>query len=109
MIRRIRFRQLSVRSARESPERSSEGVLRNKSMGKARQIGGDKASEEIARLREEIRGHERRYYVADNPTISDAEFDALMNELKALEAAHPGVGDAGLSHATGGGRGAQGV
>ena len=58
-------------------------------MEKARQIVGDKAAQEIARLREEIRGHERRYYVADNPTISDAEFDALMNELKALEAAHP--------------------
>ena len=58
-------------------------------MEKERQVGGDKAAAEIARLREEIRGHERRYYVADNPTISDAEFDALMNELKALEAAHP--------------------
>ena len=71
-----------MRSVGESPERSSEGVVRNKSMEKARQIGGDKAAREIARLREEIRGHERRYYVADNPTISDAEFDALMNELK---------------------------
>ena len=63
--------------------------MRNQSMQKAQQIGGTKTAAEIARLREEIRGHERRYYVADNPTISDAEFDALMNQLKALETAHP--------------------
>ncbi len=40
-------------------------------------------------LREQIREHEYRYYVLDDPKISDAEFDRLMNELKALEAAHP--------------------
>jgi DNA ligase (NAD+) len=40
-------------------------------------------------LRSEIQRHEELYYVHANPEISDAEFDALMNELKALEAAHP--------------------
>ena len=40
-------------------------------------------------LREKIRHHEYRYYVLDDPEISDAEFDRLMNELKKLEAAHP--------------------
>ena len=40
-------------------------------------------------LRSEIRRHEELYYVEANPEISDAEFDALMNELKALEADHP--------------------
>src|SRR3954471_1599534 len=44
---------------------------------------------DIESLREEIRGHEYRYYVLDDPEISDAEFDRLMNELKKLEAAHP--------------------
>ncbi len=44
--------------------------------------------EKIARLRDEIRGHERRYYVLDNPAISDTEFDRLMTELKQIEAAH---------------------
>jgi DNA ligase (NAD+) len=44
---------------------------------------------EIGSLREEIRRHENRYYVLDDPEISDAEFDLLMNELKKLEAAHP--------------------
>src|SRR4051794_2210820 len=41
------------------------------------------------KLREQIRYHEHRYYVLDAPEISDAEYDALMNELKALEADHP--------------------
>src|SRR5438105_1150793 len=45
--------------------------------------------DEIESLRDEIRGHEHRYYVLDDPEISDAEFDRLINELKKLEAAHP--------------------
>src|SRR5512142_760269 len=40
-------------------------------------------------LRDQIRHHEYRYYALDDPEISDAEFDVLVNELKALEAAHP--------------------
>ena len=40
-------------------------------------------------LRDRIRHHEERYYVFDQPEISDAEFDALMAELRDLEAAHP--------------------
>jgi DNA ligase (NAD+) len=47
------------------------------------------AAKEIERLREKIRYHEHRYYVLDEPEISDAAFDRLMKELKALEAAHP--------------------
>jgi DNA ligase (NAD+) len=43
----------------------------------------------IEELREEIRRHEYLYYVLDAPEISDAEFDALMNELKRLEREHP--------------------
>jgi len=47
------------------------------------------AAKEIERLREEIRRHEYLYYVADNPEISDAAFDRLMERLKQLEAEHP--------------------
>jgi len=43
----------------------------------------------IERLREEIRRHEYLYYVLDQPEITDAEFDALMNELRQLETEHP--------------------
>jgi DNA ligase (NAD+) len=49
----------------------------------------DKAEARIQSLRDDIRHHEYRYYVLDDPEISDAQFDALMNELKTLEAAHP--------------------
>ncbi len=44
---------------------------------------------EIAALRSQLRRHEYLYYVLDQPEISDARFDALMNRLKALEQAHP--------------------
>src|SRR6185436_6009323 len=46
-------------------------------------------SEEIEQLRETLRHHERLYYVLDQPSISDAEYDALMRKLSALEKAHP--------------------
>ena len=48
-----------------------------------------KAAERIEELRAELRRHEHLYYVMDAPVISDAEYDALMNELKKLEAEHP--------------------
>jgi DNA ligase (NAD+) len=47
------------------------------------------AAKEIERLREEIRRNEYLYYVADDPKISDAEFDRLMERLKKLEAENP--------------------
>src|SRR6267154_6501138 len=43
----------------------------------------------IDRLRQQLRRHEYLYYVMDAPEISDAEYDRLMNELKALEKANP--------------------
>ncbi|MDB4943018.1 MAG: ligase [Labilithrix sp.] len=42
-----------------------------------------------AELVRELEAHTYRYYVLDDPTVSDAEFDALMKELRALELAHP--------------------
>ncbi|MGE0461238.1 MAG: NAD-dependent DNA ligase LigA [Vicinamibacterales bacterium] len=47
------------------------------------------AVDRIDQLRREIRRHEELYYVHAQPEIADAEFDALMNELRALEAEHP--------------------
>jgi len=47
------------------------------------------ASQRIDQLRQEIRRHEELYYVQAAPEISDADFDKLMNELKALESEHP--------------------
>jgi DNA ligase (NAD+) len=45
--------------------------------------------ERIEDLRKQIREHEYRYYVLDQPTISDYEFDRLIRELRALEDQHP--------------------
>jgi DNA ligase (NAD+) len=42
-----------------------------------------------AELRDQLRRHEHLYYVLDKPEITDAAYDALMNELKRIEAAHP--------------------
>jgi len=44
---------------------------------------------EIEKLRQELRRHEHLYYVLDAPEISDADYDALMRRLQALEAGHP--------------------
>jgi DNA ligase (NAD+) len=45
----------------------------------------------IEALREKIRHHEHLYYVLDNPELSDAEFDKLMQQLKNLESEHPSL------------------
>ena len=45
--------------------------------------------ERLAALRDVVTQHQRRYYVEDRPTVSDAEYDALYRELQDLEAAHP--------------------
>ena len=43
----------------------------------------------LAELREQINFHNYRYHVLDDPVISDAEYDRLLNELKQIEAEHP--------------------
>jgi len=45
----------------------------------------------VAALRASIETHNRNYYVLDQPTISDAEYDALYRELEALEREHPSL------------------
>jgi DNA ligase (NAD+) len=46
-------------------------------------------SSRVSDLRDRINRANALYYIADAPEISDAEYDALMHELKSLEAAHP--------------------
>jgi len=46
-------------------------------------------AEKIEELRREIRYHNRKYYVEDNPEISDYEYDQLLKELEALEKQYP--------------------
>ncbi len=47
------------------------------------------AATQIARLRERIRHHDRKYYVEAAPEISDREYDRLVDELRDLETRHP--------------------
>jgi DNA ligase (NAD+) len=46
-------------------------------------------TEHVEDLRQQIREHEYRYYVLDQPVISDFDFDQLMRELQQLESEHP--------------------
>ncbi|MEV6073563.1 NAD-dependent DNA ligase LigA [Streptomyces sp. NPDC052069] len=49
------------------------------------------AQEEHARLSEQVEEHRFRYYVNDQPVVSDAEFDRLLRALEALEDQHPSL------------------
>ena len=49
----------------------------------------DSAAARAAELRAQIAQHDYRYYVLDDPLVADSEYDRLMQELRALEAAHP--------------------
>ena len=76
-IRRIRC---SIVAPGDSPGAKTPSY--NTSMSQAVQ-------RELEKLREEIRTHDRKYYVEARPEISDLEYDRLLNRLKELEAAHP--------------------
>ena len=49
----------------------------------------DGAARRAEELRRELRRHNHRYYVLDDPEVSDVEYDALLDELRRLEAEHP--------------------
>ena len=49
--------------------------------------------ERIEQLRRELHEHNYRYYVENQPTISDYDFDQLMHELQQLEQRHPEMDD----------------
>jgi DNA ligase (NAD+) len=51
----------------------------------------DDAAQRLAELREQIHHHDYLYYVEARPEVSDAEYDALVGELKTLEAQFPGL------------------
>ena len=57
----------------------------------------DSPSTRAEELRMQLEHHEYLYYVLDKPEISDAEFDALMRELREMEDAHPESGHAGFA------------
>src|SRR5690242_13815613 len=75
---------------RPSARRSSRSRITS---SRAINNGAMSPAERVAQLRAQIRHHEERYYALDDPEIADAEFDALMRELLALEQAHPELQD----------------
>ena len=52
---------------------------------------GDTASQRASELRRAIAEADHRYFILDQPTLSDGEYDALMRELRGLEAADPSL------------------
>ena len=72
--------------------RRARGRASKKSLASCVEIAAmpsERVQRQIEKLREEIRHHEYRYYVLDDPEITDAQFDAVMNELKQIEKEHP--------------------
>ena len=57
--------------------------------GGAADVPGNDAAARVVALRAQLTEHNYRYFVLDAPSIPDAEYDRLMRELAALEAAHP--------------------
>ena len=61
-------------------------------MGRARissEVSPGAPAKRAAKLRRELENHNRRYYVLDDPEIGDDAYDALLDELRGLEAEHP--------------------
>jgi len=56
---------------------------------RVQELDREEAEQRVAELREEIRRHDRLYYVENDPEISDAEYDRLFEELLALEERFP--------------------
>ena len=50
-------------------------------------------TERIIYLRQQLHEHNHNYYVLNQPTITDQEFDMLMHELQDLESRHPEMAD----------------
>ena len=53
----------------------------------------ESAGQRVRQLRKEIAEHNHRYYVLNDPSVPDAEYDRLMRELESLEQSHPALVD----------------
>ena len=57
------------------------------------ETAGETAAETVLNLRRQIQFHDHRYYNLQHPTVSDAEYDNLMEQLRRLEKEHPEIRD----------------
>lgn len=78
--------QVSLEQKSESEKPLEDSALSNDG-------SSETLAERVLRLRREIEYHTHRYYVLDDPEISDAAFDSLMRELRDLEEEHPDLQD----------------
>lgn len=76
-----------------SADASGNGNHHNDDGDPQQEIGGDeeRVAVRVAELRAQILAADHAYYALDNPTLSDAQYDALMRELRALEEAYPAL------------------
>jgi DNA ligase (NAD+) len=54
-------------------------------------VASSNAAQRAAQLRDEINGHDHRYYILNEPAVPDAEYDRLMKELREIESADPSL------------------
>jgi DNA ligase (NAD+) len=73
------------------PSLDELGVGREGDLSNVKEAGMERGEAEhrIEQLRQQLHSHNYRYYVLDDPTITDAEYDQLMRHLQELEAAFP--------------------
>ena len=86
---------VSVRSGQQPPPDpdlpADEAVTAHGDAAQDHGATPDAARHRWTDVAEQIRAHQFAYYVRDAPTVSDAEYDALMRELQALEESYPGL------------------
>ena len=59
-------------------------------------------TDRLEELRRQLHYHNHRYYVLDDPEISDAQYDRLLRELEELESRYPDLVTPGFTHPAGG-------
>ena len=74
---------------RASPDDARCRPIRLGRLAGCRRSSGDEVAARVEALRAEIAEHNRRYHAEDAPTISDADYDELVRELRALEEEFP--------------------
>ena len=99
-IERMRqeVREFERPPSRRRPRRAPR-VRRRAALSCRRPRMASSAATRARELRKQIEHHNYRYHVLDDPEVSDAEYDRLMRELKALEEQYPGPGHARFADA----------